>query len=454
MARDHDPLPPGPSAPAAWQLLRYTHSPLPFLEGCARRHGDAFAVRWAGYGTFVMLSAPDAVRDVFRGDGHALHSGEGNEFLTASVGRNSVLVLDEQPHARQRRVLLPPLKGERMRAFFEAMQTAAIEAAREWPVGRTFGALGPMQEITLRVMLRVVLGLAPGAGLDDLAGRVRRVMEQGRGRYGLILLKILPVEFLQRVRWLPFYRRMHDLDRALFALIDEHRGVPEADRGESVLSDLLGAAHDDGSPLSAREVRDALVTLIFAGHDTTAVALAWALERIVSRPDVVERIADEIDRATGGGPPRADQLGGLEYLDAAIRESLRVRTVMPFVVRLTKGPFVAGGRTYPPGVVLCPCSHLVHRREDLYPDPRRFRPERFLERHYAAHEWFPFGGGGRMCLGIAFALYEMKVVLGTLLAMVRLARPAGSKSVPIRRGLALAPHDGARLTVGGRRGKF
>jgi cytochrome P450 len=447
MANDAAPLPPGPKSPAFWQLLRYSHSPLPFLEGCARRYGDPFTVRWTGYGRFVMLASPDAVRDVFRGDPHALHSGEGNEFLTGTVGRNSVLVLDDEPHARQRRVLLPPLKGERMRSFFEAMQTAAAEEAHAWPVGRTLPMLGPMQQITLRVILQAVLGLVPGSQLDDFAAKVRRVLELSRGRYGLILVKILPVERLQQARWLPFFRRQHDLDEALFALIEEHRPVPAGERGQSILADLLTASHEDGQPLTNQEVRDALVTLIFAGHDTTSVALAWALEQIVPRAAVVQRITDELERTTGGGPPRADQLSRLEYLDAAIRESLRLRTVLPFVVRLTKTAFTAGGRDYPPGVVLCPCNHLVHRREDLYPEPGRFRPERFLERRYAAHEWFPFGGGARMCLGMAFALYEMRIVLSTVFATVRLARPPGSRSAPVRRGLALAPHDQTQVTV-------
>lgn len=453
MTRAVVPLPPGPKSPAFWQLLRYSHCPLPFLEGCARRYGEPFTVRWAGYGRFVMLASPDAVRDVFRGDPHALHSGEGNEFLTASVGRNSVLVLDDEPHARQRRVLLPPLKGERMRSFFDAIRAATVEEAEAWPVGQTLGMLGPMQRITLQVILQVVLGLGSGPQLEDFANKVRRVLELGRGRHGLILVKILPVKLLQRTRWLPFYRRMHELDESLFALIESRRCVPAGDRGESVLADLLSACHESGEPLGRQEIRDALVTLIFAGHDTTAVALAWALEQIVPRSDVVERIIDEIDRTTGGGPPEADQLVRLEYLDAAIRESLRVRTIMPFVVRLTKEPFAAGGREYPPGVVLCPCNHLVHRREDLYPDPEQFQPERFLERHYAAHEWFPFGGGGRMCLGMSFALYEMKVVVATLFGTVRLARPPGIRSNPVRRGIALAPDDGAQMTIVEKRGE-
>jgi cytochrome P450 len=223
--------------------------------------------------------------------------------------------------------------------------------------------------------------------------------------------------------------------------------VPAAERGDSVLTDLLAATHEGGEPLSDQEVRDALLTTLFAGHDTTSIALAWAVEQIVRRPDVMDHIGDELRRVTGGGPPRADQLAQLEYLDAAIRESLRVRTILPFVVRKTKAPFTAGGRDYPPGVLLAPCNHLVHRREDIYPQPTTFRPERFLQRRFAPHEWFPFGGGGRVCLGMAFALFEMKVVLATILAQVRLSRPAGARSATIRRGISLAPDDGVRVTV-------
>jgi cytochrome P450 len=444
-------LPPGPAAPAAWQLLRYSHSPLPMLEACQRLYGDPFTLRFAGYGTFVMLASPEAVRDTFRGDPQVLHSGEGNEFLSTIVGRNSVLVLDDEPHARQRRILLPPLKGERMRAYFLAMQQTTIETVHAWTCGRTLGMVPPMRQITLDVMLQAVLGLTSRQQRAEMALRVQRVLELSRGRYGLILVKLLPVERLQRSRWLSFYRRVSELDEALMAMIERYRQRPPDSQPESVLADLLAARHADGRSLEPQEIRDALVTLIFAGHDTTSVALAWALEQIVPRAAVLQRILEELRGVTGGGPPRADQLNSLEYLDAAIHESLRLRTIFPFVVRLTKAPFAAGGREYPAGTTLCPCIHLVHRREDLYPDPEVYRPERFLERRYAAHEWFPFGGGARMCLGMPLALYEMKVVLSTLFAMVRLARPPQSHSYPVRRGITLAPHDDAQMTVVSRR---
>jgi cytochrome P450 len=451
LPRPSEPLPPGPRTPSAWQLLHYSQSPLSFLERCAARHGDPFTVHWAGYGTFVMLSDPAAVRDVFRGDGNVLHSGESNEFLGVTVGRSSVLVLDGEPHARQRRLLLPPLKGERMRAFLGAIQSAVGNELRSWPADAPVGTVEPMRRITLRVISQAVLGLPEGPKLEALEQQVRRMLAFGRTRHTLVWAKLIPARLLTGARWLPYFRQMRDLDDAIFGHIAALRRLPKDGRGQSVLADLVGAAHEDGSPLGDREIRDAVITLLVAGHDTTALALAWALEQVVPRADVLEKIDEELRRVSGGAPPTAEQLDGLTYLDAVIRESLRVRTILPFVVRLTKQPFVAGGREYPAGVVLCPCNHLVHRRPDLYPDPQAFRPERFTERRFAGHEWFPFGGGNRACLGMAFALYEMKVVLATLFSRVRLARPAGSRSAPVRQGIALAPDDGAVMKVVERR---
>jgi cytochrome P450 len=260
-------------------------------------------------------------------------------------------------------------------------------------------------------------------------------------------MKVLPLRLLQQANCLSFFRRLRELDDALFELIRERTAVAPHTRPPGILSDLLAAHHADGSPLGDQEIRDAVLTLLFAGHETTSIALAWALEQIVSRSDVVERITCELRESTHGELPTAETMDSLTVLEAAIRESLRVRTILPFVVRMTKQPFTAGGREYPPGVLLCPSSHLVHGREDLYPEPERFRPERFLERKFAPHEWFPFGGGNRVCLGMAFALYEMKVVLSTLFSQVRLSRPAGSRSLPVRRGIVLAPDDDVQIVV-------
>jgi cytochrome P450 len=441
------PLPPGFPAPALWQLVRYSRAPLEFLEEGARRYGDAFLVRFSLYGKFIILASPEAVRDVFRGDGQSLHSGESNQFLIPTVGPNSVLVLDEEAHARQRRIQLPPLKGERMRSFFEAMQSATLESMRAWPVGEPFRVLEPMQRITLRVILQAVFGLPAGEERDEIEKQIHKLLSKGRSRYSLLLLKVLPLRWLRQSGWAPFYRELKVLDESLYSLMRRFRQQPAEQRGENILADLLAATAEDGRPLTDQEIRDALLTLLIAGHETTSIALSWALEQIAPRADVVEHIVEGLARTTGGSLPRAEHLSQLEYLEAAIRESLRIRTILPIVVRLTKRSFVAGGREYPAGVVLCPCNHLVHRRPDLYPEPERFRPERFLERKYAGHEWFPFGGGNRTCLGMAFALYEMKVVLATLFTQMSLTRLPGMQSAPIRRGLSLAPDDGVTLVM-------
>jgi cytochrome P450 len=283
--------------------------------------------------------------------------------------------------------------------------------------------------------------------MDRFEQKMEKVLSNGRQRYALVLMTILPIHWFTGSRWVPLFRQLRDLDDDLFAFIAARRRSGNPPAGPNVLDDLLAAAHEDGTPLADQEVRDALFTILIAGHETTALALAWALADIAERPEVIDRIRDKLARVTGGGPPEAGHLAALEYLEATVRESLRLRPVVPFVVRKTMGPFAAGGREYPAGVVLCPCSYLVHRREDLYPEPGCFRPERFLERKYGPHEWFPFGGGNRVCLGMPFALYEMKVLLATVLSQVRPGRPAGARSRARRYGIVLGPDDGGRIVV-------
>jgi cytochrome P450 len=428
-------------------LVRFAGDPLGLLDECHRRYGDAFTLHIAGNGRFVMLSDPKAVLEVFQGNADVLHSGEANSLFTATVGRHSVLVLDGAPHMEQRRVLVPPLKGERMRAFFDAMRLETLEAVRAWPIGTPFPTLPTMRRVTLRVILRTGLGLAPGPELDRFERKMETFLSNGRQRYALVLMTIVPIERLSGSRWVPLFRQLSDLDDDLYAFIAARRRGEHSVTGKNLLDDLLDAKHEDGSPLGDREVRDGLITILIAGHDTTALALSWALAEIAQHPDVVDRLCDELARATAGGPLAAEHLPVLEYLDGAIRESLRLRPVAPFVVRKTVQPFSVDGREYPAGVVLCPCSYLVHQREDLYPAPCQFRPERFLERKFGSHEWFPFGGSNRICLGMPFALYEMKVLVATLLSQVRPSRPAGAHSRARRYGIVLGPDDGGRIIV-------
>ena len=439
-------LPPGPRAHPIVQLLRYSFTPLAYLEDCAR-FGETFTFRLAGFGTLVMLTRPDDIREVFRGDPAVLHAGEGNALLATLVGSTSVLVLDDAPHARQRRVLLPPLKGERMRTFFDAMQQETRAVAADWAGRGVVRADQAMQRITLRVILRAALGLDSGPAFDTLERSMGHLLQEVRHPLVLVLYNLFPPQRFEGSQLLKFYRLRRRFDAVLHELIAEQRSVPAAARPACLLSDLFAMTYEDGSGMSDAEIRDAIVTIIAAGHDTTALSLAWALEQILPRADVVTRIEDELARVCGDELPRPEHMAELEYLDCAIRESLRVRNILPFVVRVLKEPLTVGGITYPAGVVLCPAIHLLHQRSDLYPEPRAFRPERFLERKFAAHEWNPFGGGNRACLGQAFALYEMKVVLATLFSRLRMTRPPGAVSKQVRRGISIGPSDGTRIVA-------
>jgi cytochrome P450 len=439
-------LPPGPTQHPLLQLLRYSFWPLAYLEDCAR-YGETFTFRLAGFGTLVQLTRPADIREVFRTDATVLHAGEGNAVLSSLVGDTSVLVLDEDPHARQRRILMPPLKGERMQNFFTAMQSEALNTCQAWARAGEVRADEAMFSITLRVVLRAVLGVEAGADFAELEVSMKRLLETGRNPLVLMLFNLFPPDKSANSRWLPFYRLKRRFDARLYHLIGTRRTTPAAAVATCLLDDLLAMRDDDGKHLSDVEIRDAVVTILAAGNDTTALSLAWALEQIVPRDDVVAAIEAELSAVCGAELPRAEHIAKLTYLDAAVRESLRLRNILPFVVRVVKSDITIGEHTYPPGVVLCPSIHLLHRRADLYPEPEHFRPERYLERKFLPQEWNPFGGGNRACLGQAFALYEMKVVLATLFSQLRLSRPPGARSKPVRRGIAIGPSDGVRLTA-------
>jgi cytochrome P450 len=416
------------------------------LEDCAR-YGETFTFRLAGFGRLIMFTRPEDIRDLFRGDPAVLHCGEANAFLAGLVGDTSVLVLDDAPHVRQRRVLMPPLKGERMKTFFDAMRSETLAVVDDWARRGEVRADLSTQRITLRVIMRAALGRVDGPMFDALESRTREMLRQIRHPLFLVMSKVFPHQRFKDSKLVSFYRLRRRVDALLYELIAAQRAAAPQAGAACLLTDLLGTTHEDGRRMSDVEIRDALVTILAAGHDTTALALAWALEQMLPRPAVVAKVRDELVRACGGDSLRPEHVAQLEYLDACIRETLRVRNIIPFVVRVLKADYTVGGVTYPTGSVLCPAIHLLHLRPDLYPDPRAFRPERFLERKYAPHEWDPFGGGHRACLGQAFAMYEMKVVLATLLAKLDMTRAPGAVSKPVRRGISIGAHDGVRLSA-------
>ena len=423
-------LPPGPPYPRPLQTLGWGFRPGPFMERCQRRYGDMFTLKIASEGTWVFVTHPDTVKQVFTGDPRLLHAGEGNRVLMPLLGQNSVLLLDEDPHMRQRKLMLPPFHGERMRAYRDVMTSVTEAELERWPQGDPLELWPRMQAITLEVIVRTVFGVSDGERLAALRSALRELLEWGSDPRRLMVVAMLGPSRLEHIR--SFTRVRDRADELLFEEIRERRSAPDLAERDDVLSMLLQARYEDGSGMSDKELRDELMTLLVAGHETTATALSWAVERLVRHPEKLERLAS----------------GDEEYLDAVVKETLRLRPVLPIVLRRLTEPLEIGGRELPAGVAVAPCIYLMHRRPDVYPEPTRFRPERFLEQQAGTYTWIPFGGGVRRCLGATFAIFEMKVVLETIAARLQLT-PADPRSERIsRRLITLIPERGAQVVVG------
>jgi cytochrome P450 len=422
------------------QLVEFARRPLEWLEACERRYGDPFTARLPGHGTFVFAAAPGLIKQILTGDDEVLHAGKANAMLEPLVGRHSVLLLDGAPHLRQRRLLSPPLRGERMQAYAGLIaEIAAAEVAR-MPRAGAFSLHGHMQAIALDVILRAVFGVEEGAHMSALRRLILEVLEPPPALLTFVPPKYLDIPFSP---FRTFLRRRAALASALREVMAVRRAAGGG--GADILSLLLAARDVDGRPMSDEELVDELVTMLAAGHETTATALSWTFACVLEHPAVETRLRDEI----AGAAANPAALAALPWLDAVVKETLRLRPIVPDVVRKLQAPMRFAGFDLPAGVSLAPCIHLAHRRADVYPEPERFRPERFLDLRPDPYAWLPFGGGIRRCLGMAFALYEMKIVIGVVLARLRLRLDRPGTVRVIRRSVTLAPRGGTRVRVVG-----
>jgi cytochrome P450 family 135 len=426
-------LPPGPRTPRALQTARWIARPAAFMDEAQRLYGDMFTLKIANEGTWVFLSHPDAVKQVFTGDPRLLHAGEANVVLLPVLGSHSVLLLDDDAHMAQRKLMLPPFHGERMRGYERTMAAVAAREIERWPAGEPLAAWPTMQAITLEVIVRTVFGVTEPARLERLAATLRRSLAWAAEPRRMAQLALLGP---RRIAERGTLRRALDPTNALiYDEIRERRGAGDLAERDDVLSMLLQARHDDGSPMSDEELRDELMTLLVAGHETTATALAWALEALTRHPAALERLRDEVDA------------GEDAYLDAVIKEVLRLRPVIALVLRRLIEPMEIGGRVLPAGVNVAPSIYLLHRRADVYDDPRAFRPERFLENPPGTYTWIPFGGGVRRCLGASFAQFEMKVVLRELVSRLDLRAARPEQEARVRRAIVFAPARGGEVVA-------
>ncbi len=426
-------LPPGPRTPALLQTIGWWSRPTAFLERCRANHGGRFTIRLLGQSPFVVISDPEEIKQIFQAPPEVLHPGEGAQILEPIIGPNSVILLDEDPHLRQRKLLLPAFHGERMQRLSGLMEELAEREAASWPSGESIALHPHLQQLTLEIILRAVFGLERGAQLDALREQLTEILAFGESPLSLVppAQRLLagrgPLARLERAN--------ARADELIFELIEERRH--ENAEGEDVLTLLLAARDEDGTPMSPGELRDELMTALVAGHETTASQLAWAFERIAREPAVQARLHEELD----DGSDEA-------YLTATINEILRRRPVLPNAEpRLVKQPIEIGGILYSPGVVLFASAYLLHHDPAIYPDPYAFNPERFLGQSPGTYTWIPFGGGRRRCLGASFALLEMKLVLRAVLERYVLRPASGTPEITRRRGITFSPSGESRVIL-------
>jgi cytochrome P450 len=427
-------LPPGPRQLKSIQTLGWWARPISFLEGARARYGRRFTIHLLGQVPFVMLTDPDEVKELFTAPPDVLHPGEGARILEPVLGRNSVILLDEDEHLEQRKLMLPAFHGEKMQRLSDLMDEVSQREAESWPQGEPVALHPRLQALTLEVILRAVFGLDPGPRLDLLRERLTKILSLGTKPFSL-----LPAQKGiggSRGPWARLMALRGEADDLIFELIDERREDP-GDR-DDVLAMLLEARHDDGEPMSPQELRDELMTLLVAGHETTASQLAWTFERLVRTPAVLERLADEIRDGDDDQP----------YLTATIQESLRRRPVLGNAApRYVRQPVEVGGWEYPEDVCLVANAYLIHHDPAIYPDPYAFQPERFLDEPPGTYTWIPFGGGRRRCLGASFALLEMRIVLRSLLRARELRPVTAGAELPRRRNITVRPGRGSLASL-------
>jgi cytochrome P450 len=427
------PLPPGSKLPALAQAFRYARDPLGFLIQLQRRYGDIFTLSFPYFGRLVYVADPELVKAVFTGSPAQFHAGEANAtVLEPALGPNSVLTLDEAPHMRQRKLLLPPFHGERVQRYGRLIHETTVQEMESWPLGEPFALRPHTQRITLAVIMRAVFGVHDEERLD----RFERLIERFAGRVSAVIsFPMLRRNLGPWSPWPRFLRAREALDAFIYEEIALRRAEAEDGERDDVLSLLLRARHEDGSPMSDEELRDELVTVLGAGHETTATALAWAMERLLRTPRVLDRLRDSI------------AAGEVDYLDATIKETLRVRPVIVDVARKLTAPASIGGYELAAGTFVMPAIAAMHYREDLFPDPEEFRPERFLDGGADTYVWIPFGGGVRRCIGAAFAEYEMRIVLRAILERAQLSAPDQEPEKVKVRNITLAPGKGTRVSL-------
>jgi cytochrome P450 family 110 len=444
----------GPPKTSWWQRnlwsFRFIFRPLETLAARTQAYGDDYRISPPdAKSPLVYFSSPEALEDIFTAQPEQLTAGRGNQILKVLLGEHSIVLLEGKAHQRQRQLLMPPFHGDRMRTYAQVIQAITKQATEKWSIGSKFAVRPLMQSISLQVILRTVFGLNEGTRYEQLQQSLSLMLDGFGSPIGAMFLfyPFLQQDWGAWSPWGNFLRQRQQVDALLYAEIADRRRQPDEHRTD-ILALLLAARDPEGQALSDLEVRDELITMLFAGHETTASALAWALYWVAQLPDVRTKLLAELAQLNTTTDFDPVMISRLPYLSAVCQETLRLYPIaISTFPRVVKQSIIVAGYTLEPGTVIVPSIYLAHHRPQVYPEPQQFRPERFLERQFSPYEYLPFGGGDRRCIGSAFALFEMKLVLFQMLSSWDLALVNPKAIRPIRRGLTVAPSDQLRLRV-------
>lgn len=432
--RRHRELPPGPRAPASINTVRLAQRPLQTLLGWRERYGDVFTVPLLVFGVGVYVCDLDAIRDMMTGEQADLAAGKANAPLSSVLGEDSVLVLDGREHLRQRKLLLPPFQGSAIQSFRAIIREAAAAEIGRWREGERIVLRERMRALTFEVIVRTVFGVAERERID----RLRRALVSVLDMQAVFFLPASMRRDLGRLSpWGQFLRRLRTADALLYEEIASRRGAPDLGDRTDVLSLLLRARDEDGLPMTDRELRDELMTMLLAGHETTATGLAFAFDMLLHNRCALDRLREELTASDDDA-----------YLDAVVTESLRVRPVIDASARMLTKARSIGEWDLPAGIRVYPAIAVVHLREDLYPEPHEFRPERFIDGEADSYAWLPFGGGIRRCIGASLARAEMAEVIRAVVSSVELAPARADPEDVVMRGITLVPRHGTPVVVG------
>ena len=441
--------PPSPKTPTWLTTILWWLWPTKMMDRYQKQFGPIFTLPLTGLATTIIISDPKIIKEVFTGPPEEFLAGKGNTPMIPILGEGSLFLLDKSEHKRHRKLLMPPFHGSRLGSYAKTMREITVQMMQRWPQVQPFEIQDSLRASALEIILRTVFGVDDQKYLD----KFKRALDSFLSIVGTPLgaLVLVPHFQVDLGPWSPWgkYKRLRQAsDEMIYEHI--HLRKNELKQGihrDDVLAMLIQTVDEDGQSLSDRELRDELITMIVAGHETTATTLTWAIEQILAHPTVMQKVQEEIDTVLGDRPVNAEDLSALVYLDATLREVMRLRPIVAFVSRYLMKPTTVGGYDFPAGVRLAPSVYMTHRNPEVYENPTQFCPERFLDNRPNPYSWLAFGGGDRRCIGAAFALFEMKIILSTIFQRSRLTLCEHKPVSFTRRSITLAPKSGVKVSV-------